>query len=146
MDHEANDMLQEILSTVKNLEQRISLIEDGASSTNIVTMERPTVSAKKMSIKEFLIQVSPTNGVQTTLAIAYYMEKYDGVSPINAADIEKGFRAAKEPVPSNINDKTNMCVKNGHLMEAEEKKDSMKAWIVTRSGEQVAEKGFSKEK
>lgn len=146
MDNEIKGILEEILSTVKDLEQRVSRIEGGAPTENVSTAERAPASAKKISIKEFLIQAGPTNGVQTTLAIAYYLEKYDGVSPINAADIERGFRAAKEPVPSNINDKTNMCVKNGHLMEAEDKKDSMKAWVVTRSGEQVVEKGFTKEK
>lgn len=145
MDNDIKKMLGEILTSVKGLEERVARIEESPSR---VSTSSPEVSApsKRISLKEFLIECAPTNGVQTTLAVAYYIEKYDGATPFNAADLEKGFRAAKEPVPTNINDKANMCIKNGHLMEAEGKKDNMKAWVVTRSGEQVVEKGFAKEK
>ncbi len=37
-----------------------------------------------------------------------------------------------------------MCVKNGHFMEDKDKKDSMKAWVVTRSGEEAVRVGFTK--
>jgi hypothetical protein len=66
------------------------------------------------------------------------------VSPFNAADLERGFRSARESVPANINDKANMCVRNGYFMEEKAKKDSMKAWVVTRSGEEVVRGGFGK--
>ncbi len=54
------------------------------------------------------------------------------------------FRAAREPVPPNINDKANLCVKNGHFMEHSEKKDNTKAWLVTRTGEEVVLAGFGR--
>lgn len=142
MSDDIKQMLSEILSSVKGLEGRVAKLETGSVQDAIVSVQQNT--QKKMSIKEFLIEKSPANAVQTTLAIAYYLETYDGVSPINAADLEKGFRAAKETVPTNINDKTNMCVANGYLMEEKEKKNRMKAWVVTRSGEQIVQTGFSK--
>jgi hypothetical protein len=37
-----------------------------------------------------------------------------------------------------------MCVKNGYFMEEKGKKDSMKAWVVTRSGEEAVRGGFIK--
>jgi hypothetical protein len=68
------------------------------------------------------------------------------MTTFNTADLEKGFRAAKEPIPINMNDKVNMCIKNGHMMEAEIKKDNMKAWEITRSGEKYVEENFTTKK
>lgn len=142
MDTETKKMLDEILSAVKGLEVRVSTIEGGRSSD---TGTASTKSGRKLSVKEFLLEKSPSGGVQTTLVMGQYLEMYEGMESFNKVDLEKAFRAAKEPVPSNINDKVNMCIKNGHMTEAAEKKDSMKAWYLTRSGEMVAEKGFQKE-
>jgi hypothetical protein len=140
MDRETKKVLEEILSSVKSLGARLAKLETDAARGN--TDVRP--GEKKLSLKEFLIEQGPSNGVQTTLAIGYFLENYDGASPFNAADLERGFRAAREPVPPNINDKANLCVKNGHFMEHSEKKDSTKAWLVTRTGEEVVRAGFGK--
>lgn len=142
MDREVKKMLGEILAAVKNLDDRVCKIEsrppvDPSTSGHVVT-------EKKLSLKEFIISKAPSNGVQMTLTIAYYLETYEGISSFNAADLEQGFRAARESVPANINDKANMCVKNGYFMEEKNKKDSMKAWLVTRTGEEVVQKGFGK--
>ena len=137
MDREIKKALDELQSSIRSLDARLSKLESGgAPNTNL--------TEKKLSLKEFLIERGPSNGVQTTLAIAYFLENYDGESPFNAADLERGFRAAREPVPPNINDKANLCVKNGHFMQHSEKKDNTKAWLVTRSGEEVVRAGFSK--
>lgn len=61
-------------------------------------------------------------------------------------DIESGFRAAKEPLPKNINDNINKNISKGHMMEAEQKKDNKLAWVLTNTGEQCVEQGFEKNK
>lgn len=144
MDSETKKTLEEILAVVKSLDGRISKLEAGSSSFADGATGQRNRSDKKLSLKEFIISRSPSNAVQMTLAIAHYLEIYDGVSPFNAVDLEQGFRAARETVPPNINDKANMCVKNGYFMEEKSKKDSMKAWVVTRTGEEVVRKGFGK--
>lgn len=141
MDRETKKMLEEVLAAVKSLDNRISKLE---SSPQPVATERTPPGGKKLSLKEFIISKGPSNGVQMTLTIGYYLETYEGVSPFNAVDLEGGFRAAREPVPLNINDKANMCVKNGYFMEEKVKKDNMKAWMVTRTGEEIINKGFGK--
>lgn len=144
MDSEIKKMLGEILAAVTSLDGRVSKLEEGAAPTANSATHGHALPEKKLSLKEFIISRAPSNGVQMTLTIAYYLETYDGVSPFNAADLERGFRAARETVPININDKANMCVRNGHFMDEKGKKDSMKAWVVTRTGEEVARKGFGK--
>ena len=142
MDSETQTLLEEILSSLKSIEARVSALESQARGG--ATESTSNSEEKRLSLKEFLIDRKPSNGVQTTLAIAYFLENYDGVSPFNASDIERGFRAAREPVPININDKANMCVKNGYLMEDGAKKNNMKAWVVTRTGDEMVRSGFRK--
>ena len=142
MERDTKKMLEDILSSVRSLEARVSKLESGPARGGTAGPAHPP--EKKLSLKEFLIDRAPSNGVQTTLAIAYFLENYDGVSPFNAADLERGFRAAREAIPPNINDKANLCVKNGHFMEHNEKKDRTKAWLVTRTGEEVVSAGFGR--
>lgn len=147
MNDEIKKMLNEILISVKSLESRVTQIESIGGDVSPQSSPSQVVSTqKKLSIKEFIIEHIPKNGVQTTLAIGYYLEHYEGLSPFNIADLEQGFRAAKEPVPKNISDKTGMNTSNGHLMEEKGKKNGMKAWVVTRSGEQYVENNFGNKK
>jgi hypothetical protein len=144
MDSEMKKMLEEVIAAVKSLDGRVSRLESGTTPVPNTAPSEHNAPEKRLSLKEFIISKMPSNGVQMTLTIAYYLENYDGVSPFNAADLERGFRAARETVPPNINDKANMCVKNGYLMEDKGKKDNMKTWLVTRTGEEVIRKGFGK--
>ena len=142
MDSGIKKMLGEILAAVTSLDGRVSKLEEGAAPP-------PTAHSWARSSGEEAvaqgghISRAPSDGVQMTLTIAYYLEPYDGVSPFNAAEWS-GVPRARETVPININDKANMCVRNGHFMDEKGKKDSMKAWVVTRTGEEVARKGFGK--
>jgi hypothetical protein len=142
MDSDVKKMLEEILAAVKGLAHRVSRLESVAVPAVGDSSPARAASKKKLSIKEFIISRAPSNGVQMTLAIAYYLENHEGISPFNAADIEKGFRSARETVPTNINDTVNQCVRKGHFMEEKEKKDSKKTWVVTRSGEEAVTRGF----
>ncbi|MCR4314020.1 MAG: hypothetical protein NUV84_02105, partial [Candidatus Uhrbacteria bacterium] len=93
-----------------------------------------------------LIECKPDGDVEKTLAIGYFLEAHQGLTAFNKNDLEQGFRAAKERVPANINDKVNKCIGNGHMMEAEEKKDNLKAWVVTSRGEGCVKRAFKEDK
>lgn len=36
------------------------------------------------------------------------------------------------------------CIKHGHMMEAEKKKENKPTWVVTRRGEEFVEGGYPK--
>lgn len=133
---------EEIIEIKKKLEEhekRISKLESSFQT-------KPETIKKELSIKEFILLKKPKGDVQRTLAVGYYLEKYENLSLFNVKDLEKGFRSAKERVPGNINDKAYQNIKRGYMMEAEEKKDDLKAWVLTNSGERYVENGFKKEK
>lgn len=102
-----------------------------------------TAAVKPQSIREFLNTKKPSDDVQKTLAIAYFLEKMRGLTSINVDDISDAFRLAKEPLPGNLNDKVYKAIKRGLLMEAEEKKNSTKAWVLTATGEAFVEANFT---
>lgn len=122
---------------IENLEQRVSKLESLLERS----VELPS-HKKKLSIKEFLLSIKPVNDVQKTLAIGYYLEKYQGVTSFNIDDIGNYFRLAKESSPKNMNDKINMNIKKGHIMEVKEKKGNKKAWEITSRGEKFVEEDF----
>ena len=79
-------------------------------------------------MKEFILLKKPSGDVQKTLAIASYLEKNEGMASFNVEDLAHYFQLAKEPTPQNLNDKINMNIKKGHIMEAKEKKENKKAF------------------
>lgn len=124
--------LNTLHAKVLKLESRIAAIEvllGDRSDSNT------TLGLKEMSVREFILGKKLSGDVQKTLAIAYYLEKYQGVTSFNVEDLAHYFQLAKEPVPQNLNDKINMNIKKGHVMESKEKKDNKKAWVITNSGE-----------
>jgi hypothetical protein len=126
------DILKDIMEKLEELDRRMSALEDTPAS------KMKTVN-KQLSVKEFLLTKKPTNDVQRTLVIGYYLEHFGSMDTFNIRDLANGFRSAKEPPPSNINDKVNMNIRKGHMMEAKEGKDKSKSWMLTNSGEKVVE-------
>lgn len=129
------DVIKDIMTKLGDHESRISALEG-------MPAKKPQAEGKKLSIKEFLLAKKPRDGVQQTLVIGYYLEHLEGMDKFNTKDLAEGFRSAKEPLPTNINDKVNLSIRKGHMMEAKEKKDKSKAWVLTNSGEKFVEEGL----
>ena len=72
---------------------------------------------------------------QKVLALAYFLEREEGLASFNVPDLEIAFRSAREKVPKNMNDAVNKNIARGFLMEAKAKKNLKKAWHLTATGE-----------
>ncbi|MGB8218370.1 MAG: hypothetical protein WCE94_13810 [Candidatus Methanoperedens sp.] len=131
-------MNDEISKILENHERRISQLES-------LFQSKPENVKKNLSVKEFILSKSPTGDVQKTLVIGYYLEKYDGLLSFNVKDIENAFRAAKETVPDNINYKIFRNIEKGYMMESKEKKDNLKSFTLTSSGERFVENNLKEE-
>ncbi len=132
-------MDEEIKKILDDHEKRIQKLEKLLES-------KPVQTKKQISIKEFILTKKPKNDVEKTLVIGYYLENFRGMSSFNAKDLEDGFREAKEKPPKNINDMVNKNIKKGFMMETKERKDKLKAWTLTSTGERFVENGLKKEK
>jgi hypothetical protein len=143
MDTNTDKKLDAILDAIKGLDDRITKIEAGTTGAvgNKASVRAP---AKKQSIKEFLLEHAPATDIQRTLAIGYFLENQAGMASFSRPDLEKGYRDAKETLPSNISVNINHCIKQGHMMEAHEKKNNKTAYVITRSGETFVASGYKK--
>ena len=126
----------EIKKILDEHEKRLNALE--SSGTKRIEQTQP----KKQSIKEFLLEKKPKSDVERSLAIGYFLENNENHASFNVADLEKSYRNAKEKIPSNINESVNKNVKKGHIMLAKEKKDGLKAWELTSTGEKYIENGL----
>lgn len=124
------------------LEKRVSVLENLLSSK----VEIPAISqSKSLSLREFMAEKNPTNDVQRTLVIGFFLEHQKKMTSFNIDDMEREFRGAKLIPPQNINDKINMALRRGFIMEAIEKKSGKKSWVLTDTGEKEVQKGFRRQ-
>ena len=133
-----SEEVSEIRKILDEHEARISSLEK-------LLQTKPEGIKKKLSIGEFILSKNPKTKAQKTLAIAYYLEKYDGLTSSNVKDLESGFRRAKEKPPRNVNYEVIRNIQKGYMMEAEETKDNRKAWCLTNSGVRHVNNNFEQE-
>ena len=123
---------------IDELEQRIESLEKQLASPSVIATK-----VKKMSAKEFLMTKEAKSETQKVVALASFLEQVEGLHMFNVSDLEGVFRAAKEKVPSNMNDAVNKNIAKGFLMDSGEKKDLKKAWCLTSTGERYVETELS---
>ncbi len=119
-------------------ERRIKVLEELPKSD--------TKSNKTKSIKEFFLETNPSNDIEKTACCGYFLENYRSTSCFTAKDIEKIFREARETIPNNINYKINKCIEKAWMMEHDEKKDDLKAFVMTTGGENAVKSKFEDHK
>ncbi len=127
------------------LENRVAKLEGVVFLQN--PSSSPAVSSmvqKKFSAREFLLTKKLNSETQKTLALCYYLERVGGMTSFNVDDLVAVFQAAKEPRPKNVNDAVNKNIARGLIMEAPEKKDTKKAWVLTSTGEKYVEEDLTK--
>ena len=137
----------DIKDTMATIEQRLTDLEK-----RVETLERSLVAPsstvasgrKTLSPKEFILSRTASGAIETTFLLCCYAERVQGAESFGVADIEELFRAARLPVPSNINDCINKNIAKGYITEAKDKKNGKKAWVVTLTGEQTFEAGAKK--
>lgn len=104
--------------------------ESAVSSPIQVTNE----SSKKTSLAEFLKTKNPKSHGDKILAFGYFLEKFRDYSSFNLNDIDTCYKEARIPKTKNFPHYIAQLIRDGYLMDAEEKKDNKKAWILTDSG------------
>lgn len=131
----------EIQTKLTELERRVQALEAGQ---HVQGSANTGAAKKQLSLREFLNQKKPTTANDRGLAIAYYNETIKSYDCFNAEDIKIGFREARISAPKNINDVVNKNIAKGYMMDAEQSKAGKKAWVLTGTGLEVVEKGFTR--
>lgn len=136
------NVLKTVEQQIKELGDRVTKLEMAGSFPRV---ERAGVLKKKsLSTKEFLMTKELKTETQKTLALGYYLEHTESMKSFNVGNLEAAFRSAKEKIPANMNDVVNRNIARGLIMEAAEKKEAKKAWVLTSTGEKYVEEELNK--
>ena len=100
------------------------------------------VEAKGMpaTLGEFLDQKgNPSKHTDAMTVFAYWLFKVEKMESFNVKDIISCYDKTRKAKPSNPNQIINQNVARHVFAEAPSEKDSLKAWVITRTGEEYVE-------
>jgi hypothetical protein len=81
--------IDDLESRLNELEQ---VIHDGNAGDDVTGM------------REFVARTEPDTHAERALAIAYYLDQYQGHKNFTRADLEEGYRTCREQKPANMSD------------------------------------------
>ncbi len=116
-----------------DITQDISALPKGDASSFID--EKKLISAKPLSLGEFLRKLGVKKHTDIVLAFGYYLEKYSGIKEFTPAEINNCYYEAKMEA-SNTSQMIIRNLRRGFIMESKmAKKEGKKRYTVTQSGE-----------
>jgi hypothetical protein len=92
------------------------------------------------TLGEFLdIKGNPQKHTDVVAVYAYWLFKKEGFQSFNVKNIIDCYDKTRRAKPKNPNQIINANVSSHLFSEASEKKESLKAWVITRTGEEYVE-------
>lgn len=131
MDEEIKKEFEKVWAKLKEIELKSSTTDKKKGYL------MPDV-AKKLSIKEFIIDKSPSDDIQRATCIAEYLDKLEGKARFTTKDISNGFKNAKLKTPENVSDKIQQAIKKGWIAPGENKGE----FYITLAGEKMVGEKF----
>ncbi len=126
---------EEVNARFEKIDERLNALENKE-----ISIANPWVNSKKKSVKEFIIEKSPKDGVQSATCIAYYLENFENKKILTSKDIQKCFKDAKLPTPPNVPDKVQKAIGRGWIAKNKNRGE----FYLTQKGEKMIEEGFNK--
>lgn len=94
----------------------------------------PSPSPVGIDLIEFLAAKKAETHPDRVVAIAYYTYHTQGGAGVTTKELGDAYARARVRKPQNYPDVIAGCVRRGYLVEGE-RKDGMKSWVITRTGE-----------
>jgi len=82
---------------------------------------------------------NPSKHTDTMAVFAYWLFKVEKMESFNVKDIISCYDKTRKAKPTNPNQIINQNVARHVFAEAPSEKDSLKAWVITRTGEEYVE-------
>lgn len=102
--------------------------------------KEPAKGGLPETLGEFLDKKgNPKKHTDIIAVYAYWLFKKEGFQSFNVKDIVTCYDATRMPKPTNPNQIINTNVSSHVFAEANEKKDGLKAWVITKTGEEFVE-------
>ena len=121
----------EVESTEKAfVEEKLESLSKQLNILSVSKGQEILASTKRESLHEFLGRIKPKGATEHTVAIAYFLEKMEGLTEIAVKDIKEGFRRVKFP-HSNPSQALSDAKTQRFLMDG----STPKHYVVTGTGE-----------
>jgi hypothetical protein len=101
----------------------------------------PTAPPPDMDLTEFLAAKKVATHPDRVVAIAYFTSHTQSGAGVTTQDLTDAYSRARVKKPQNFPDVIAACVRRGRLVEGD-RKDGMKAWVITRTGESYVEQNL----
>lgn len=108
--------------------------QDHTVADAVTSPVRPSIPTQ---LNEFLASKRIESHPDRITAIAYYAHR-TGNSDISTKDILDAYGRARLRKPQNVHDVIGTCIRRGFLIDTD-KKNGMRAWLITPSGESYVE-------
>lgn len=114
--------------------------ELSAQEAAIPIAKEVAVRGTPATLGEFLDQKgNPSKHTDTMAVFAYWLFKVEKMQSFNVKDIISCYDKTRKAKSSNPNQIINQNVARHILAEASGEKDGLKAWVITRTGEEYVE-------
>lgn len=94
---------------VEDLKERVSRLEERLESGEATPDD-------VVGLREFVNDFDPNSYNETALAVGYHLDQHQGQDHFTRADIEDGFRTARQSLPANMSDTLAACEDNDWMM------------------------------
>lgn len=101
----------------------------------------PAAPPPDMDLTEFLASKKVATHPDRVVAVAYFIYRTQNGAGVTTQDLTDAYSRARVKKPQNFPDVIAACVRRGRLVEGE-RKDGMKAWVITRTGETYVEQNL----
>jgi len=106
----------------------------------IAAEEAPKIEGMPATLVEFLdMKGNPKKHTDATAVFAYWLFTVEKTQSFKVKDILGCYDRTRKIKPRNLNDIMNTNVKRHIFAEAREKKDGLKAWVITLKGEEYVQ-------
>ena len=102
---------------------------------------RQSPSPVGIDLIEFLAAKKAETHPDRVVAIAYYFYHTQNGAGVTTKELADAYARARLKKPQNYPDVIAACVRRGFLVEGE-RKDGMKSWVITRTGESHVEQNL----
>lgn len=130
-----SDFVEKKINEFLKQQEKISSLPQTQYKPQGKVVKEPT-TGKKISVAQFLRNLTSKSLVDKVLGAGYYLEKYNNHESFTAHEIREIIKSAKAVPPRNPNDAINNNIKKGLIMSAGDK-DGNRAFVLTTDGEDV---------
>lgn len=91
------------------------------------------------TVSEFLALAQPGSQPETAVCVAYYMWHSGDRGGMTVEELMAAYAQRRAKRPRNVSDALAKAARKGHIVDAPDRKNGKKAWVITQAGEAYVE-------